>query len=129
MAASGRLWAFANYSRYVRPGAVRIAATSSNSAVNLTAFKNTDGSIAIVALNTATSADPITYSLSGTGTANGATVTPYLTNIGQRRRGAGHRHGQRRGVQRHHPGPVPGQLRHPGRLDQHREHGHGEQPG
>ena len=80
MAASGRLWAFANYSRYVRPGAVRIAATSSSSAVDLTAFKNTDGSVAIVALNTAASADPITYTLSGTGTANGATVTPYLTN-------------------------------------------------
>jgi O-glycosyl hydrolase len=80
VAASGRLWAFANYSRYVRPGAVRIAATSSSSAVDLAAFKNTDGSVAIVALNTATSADPITYTLSGTGTANGATVTPYLTN-------------------------------------------------
>ena len=80
VAASGRLWAFANYSRYVRPGAVRIGATSSSSAVDLTAFKNTDGSIAIVALNTGTSADPVTYSLSGTGTANGATVTPYLTN-------------------------------------------------
>ena len=80
VAASGRLWAFANYSRYVRPGAVRIAASSPNSAVDLTAFKNTDGSVAIVALNTATSADPIAYTLSGTGTANGATVTPYLTN-------------------------------------------------
>jgi O-glycosyl hydrolase len=80
VAASGRLWAFANYSRYVRPGAVRIGATTSSSAVDLTAFKNTDGSIAIVALNTGTSADPVTYSLSGTGTANGATVTPYLTN-------------------------------------------------
>jgi glucuronoarabinoxylan endo-1,4-beta-xylanase len=78
--ASGRLWAFANYSRYVHPGAVRIAATSSNSGVDLAAFKNTDGTVAIVALNTGTSADPITYSLSGTGTPNGATVTPYLTN-------------------------------------------------
>ena len=77
---SGRLWAFANYSRYVRPGAVRIAATSSNSAVDLTAFRNPDGSVAVVALNTGTSADPITYSLSGTGTPSGATVTPYLTN-------------------------------------------------
>ena len=36
--------------------------------------------MAIVALNTGSSADPITYSLSGTGTPNGATVTPYLTN-------------------------------------------------
>src|SRR5581483_6017871 len=78
--ASGRLWAFANYSRYVHPGAVRIAATSSNSAVDLAAFRNTDGTVAIVALNTGTSADPITYSVSGTGTPNGATVAPYLTN-------------------------------------------------
>jgi O-glycosyl hydrolase len=78
--ASARLWAFANYSRYIHPGAVRIAATSSNSAVDISAFKNTDGTVAIVALNTGTSADPITYSLSGTGTPNGATVTPYLTN-------------------------------------------------
>src|ERR1035441_9422950 len=80
VAPSGRLWAFANYSRYVRPGAVRIGATSSNGGVDLTAFKNTDGTIAIVALNTLSSSDPITYSLSGTGTPNGATVTPHLTN-------------------------------------------------
>jgi O-glycosyl hydrolase len=80
VAPSGRLWAFANYSRYVRPGAVRIGATSSNGSVDLTAFKNTDGTIAVVALNTLSSSDPITYSLSGTGTPNGATVTPHLTN-------------------------------------------------
>ena len=64
----------------MHPGAVRIAATSSNSAVDLAAFKNTDGTVAVVALNTGSAADPITYSLSGTGTPNGATVTPYLTN-------------------------------------------------
>ena len=78
VSSSGRLWAFANYSDFVRPGAVRIAATSSNSAVDLTAFKNTNGSVAIVALNTAQTADPITYSLSGVG--SGTAVTPYLTN-------------------------------------------------
>ena len=59
---------------------MRLGATSSSCAVDLTAFKNTDGSVAVVALNTAASADPITYSLSGTGTPSGATVTPYLTN-------------------------------------------------
>ncbi|HEY3870453.1 MAG TPA: cellulose binding domain-containing protein, partial [Actinocrinis sp.] len=80
VSASARLWAFANYSRFIRPGAVRIAATSSNSSVDIAAFKNTNGTIAVTALNTGSSADPITYSLSGTGTANGATVTPYLTN-------------------------------------------------
>jgi O-glycosyl hydrolase len=77
---TGRLWAFANYSRYIHPGAVRIGATSSNSAVDLSAFKNTDGSVTVVALNTGSGADTITYSLAGTGVSNGATVTPYLTN-------------------------------------------------
>jgi len=77
---TGRLWAFANYSRYIHPGAVRIGASSSNNAVNLSAFKNSDGSLAIVALNTSNNSDPITYSLAGTGVADGATVTPYLTN-------------------------------------------------
>ncbi|ACU73817.1 cellulose-binding family II [Catenulispora acidiphila DSM 44928] len=77
---TGRLWAFANYSRYIHPGAVRIGASSSNGAVNLSAYKNTDGSLAIVALNTGSGSDALTYSLANTGVANGATVTPYLTN-------------------------------------------------
>jgi hypothetical protein len=77
---SGRLWAFGNYSRYVLPGAVRIGASSSDSSVPIVAFKNTNGTVAIVALNNLTSADTISYALSGTGTPNGATVTPYLTN-------------------------------------------------
>ncbi|HET9169905.1 MAG TPA: RICIN domain-containing protein [Actinospica sp.] len=77
---TGRLWAFANFSRFVRPGAVRIGASTSNSAVELSAFKNTDGSLSIVALNTGSGSDALTYSLANTGVANGATVTPYLTN-------------------------------------------------
>ncbi len=46
---------------------MRIGASSSNGAVDLSAFKNTDGTVAIVALNTASSADTISYSLAGTG--------------------------------------------------------------
>ena len=79
---TGRLWAFANFSRYIHPGAVRVGASSSNSAVHLSAFKNPDGSLSVVALNTGSGADPITYSMANTGVANGATVTPYLTNNG-----------------------------------------------
>ncbi len=78
-AASGRLWAFANYSRYIRPGAVRIGSTSSNSGVDISAYKNTNGTIAVVALNTLSSADTINYTTSGIGGASG-TVTPWLTN-------------------------------------------------
>jgi O-glycosyl hydrolase len=77
--ASGRLWAFANYSRYIRPGAVRIGSTSSNSGVDISAYKNTDGTVAVVVLNTLSSSDTIGYSTSGIGGTSG-TVTPFLTN-------------------------------------------------
>jgi len=78
--AAGRLWAFANYSDFVRPGAVRIGATSSDSNLLLTAFKNTNGAVAIVAVNQNASADPVTFSLTGTGVANGAVATPYVSD-------------------------------------------------
>jgi O-glycosyl hydrolase len=77
---SGRLWAFANFSDYVRPGAVRIGASSSDGNITTDAFKNTNNTIAIVAMNTSTNSDTDTYSLTGTGVANGATVTPHLSN-------------------------------------------------
>jgi O-glycosyl hydrolase len=77
---SGRLWAFGNFSDFVRPGAVRIGASTADGNLTMDAFKNTNGTISVVVLNTGTAADPVTYSLSGTGTPDGATVTPYLTN-------------------------------------------------
>jgi O-glycosyl hydrolase len=82
VSASGRLWAFANYSRFVRPGAVRIGASTSDSNLELTAFRNADGSVAIVALNTGTSADPVSFALQRLGVSGHATVTPYLTDTG-----------------------------------------------
>jgi O-glycosyl hydrolase len=77
---SGRLWAFGNFSRYVQPGAVRIAATTSDSNLTLDAFKNTNGTVTVVAMNTGTSTDPVTFNLGGTRVANGAIVTPYLSD-------------------------------------------------
>ncbi len=77
---SGRLWAFANFSRFVRPGAVRIGATTSDANLTLDAFKNSGGTMTVVALNTGTSADRVTFSLTGTSVQNGAVVTPFLTN-------------------------------------------------
>jgi len=77
---SGRLWAFGQFSDFVRPGAVRIGATTTDGDLTLDAFKNTSGNVAIVALNTNTSADTDTFSVSGTGTPSNASVTPYLTN-------------------------------------------------
>lgn len=77
---SGRLWAFGNFSDFVRPGAVRIGTSASDGNLTFDAFRNTNGTVAVVALNTSVSSGTVTFSLSGTGTADGATVTPYLTN-------------------------------------------------
>ena len=78
---SGRLWAFANFSDFVRPGAVRVGATTTDGNLTLDAFKNSSSNtLAVVALNTGSSSDTVNFALSGTGVANGATVTPYLTN-------------------------------------------------
>jgi O-glycosyl hydrolase len=78
--ASARLWAFANYSRFVRPGAVRIGATTSDGNLELTAFRNLDGSTAIVVLNTGTSPDTVSFALRHLGIRGGALATPYLTD-------------------------------------------------
>jgi O-glycosyl hydrolase len=77
VATSGRLWAFAGYSRFIRPGAVRIGTTTSATGLDVTAFRNSDGSIAVIVLNRARSRQVATFSLRGL---SGAHVTPYLTD-------------------------------------------------
>jgi O-glycosyl hydrolase len=77
VASSGRLWAFASYSRFIRPGAVRIATTTSDAGLEVSAFRNTDGSIAVVVLNSAHSRQVATFSLRELAAAH---VTPYLTD-------------------------------------------------
>ncbi len=74
---SGRLWAFAGYSRFIRPGAVRIGTTTSDAGLKVSAFRNSDGSIAVVVLNSAHSRQVAAFSLRGL---SGAHVTPYLTD-------------------------------------------------
>ncbi|GAB3896549.1 hypothetical protein GCM10027612_51160 [Microbispora bryophytorum subsp. camponoti] len=56
---SRRLWAMAAYSRFIRPGAVRLGATASDPALKVSAFRNADGSRVIEILNTGTS--PVTW--------------------------------------------------------------------
>ncbi len=76
---SKRLWAMAGYSRHIRPGATRIGASTSDSTLRLSAFRNSDGTVVVVALNAATSANQVSFSLPNTGIGSG-TATPYLTN-------------------------------------------------
>ncbi|KAF2107316.1 glycoside hydrolase superfamily [Lophiotrema nucula] len=60
---SKRLWAFAQF-RIVRPGAVRVGA-SGGSNLKSAAFLNTDGSVAVVIINSGTSAQTVGVSLTG----------------------------------------------------------------
>jgi hypothetical protein len=57
---SKRLWAFAQYSRTIRPGATRVAVSNgNNSNLKVTAFVNADGSTAVNIINGGGSAVPI----------------------------------------------------------------------
>jgi len=60
---SKRLWAFAQW-RIVRPGAVRISA-SGGSNLKSAAFLNTDGSVAVVIINSGTGTQNVGISLAG----------------------------------------------------------------
>ncbi|KAG4218661.1 hypothetical protein PC116_g32859, partial [Phytophthora cactorum] len=66
---SKRLWAFANWSRFVRPGAVRVA-SSGGSGVKSAAFRNVDGSVAVVVISTGGSASSVSVKVN-----NGANAT------------------------------------------------------
>jgi len=74
---SKRLWAMANWSRFVRPGAVRVGA--SGSGVRTSAFVNVDGALAVQVINSGNER-PITISVSG-GTEYSATnATAWVTD-------------------------------------------------
>ncbi|OTA89630.1 glycoside hydrolase family 30 protein [Hypoxylon sp. CO27-5] len=73
---SKRVWAFANWSRFVRPGAIRIS-SSGGTGVKSAAFKNIDGSIAVVVISTGGSASNISIKLNG---ANATEATGWVTD-------------------------------------------------
>jgi O-glycosyl hydrolase len=72
---SKRYWAFAAFGRYIRPGAVRIGATSADSSLDVSAFRNRDGSKVVEVLNTGTTDQPV--SLQGVSLAG---ASAYVTN-------------------------------------------------
>ena len=73
---SGRLWAFTAFSRFVRPGAVRLGATSPASGLELTGFRNAGGPLVAVAINTTASTITVPVSLRHLG----PQAVPYLTD-------------------------------------------------
>ncbi|WP_413809752.1 glycoside hydrolase family 30 protein [Streptomyces sp. OE57] len=64
---SKRLWALAAYSRFIRPGAVRVAADSGADGVKTTAFRNRDGRRVLEILNTGAEPVRTDYALRGGG--------------------------------------------------------------
>ncbi|KAH6912267.1 xylanase [Coprinopsis sp. MPI-PUGE-AT-0042] len=62
---SGRLWAFAMWSRFIRPGARRLSVSGSISSVPYGAFKNTDNSISVVLTNNNGAAQSAKLAFSG----------------------------------------------------------------
>lgn len=73
---SKRLWALAAYSRFIRPGATRVAAQAADPALKVTAFRNPDGTRVVEILNTGTSPVRTTFGLD---TSGGRAIT-YLTD-------------------------------------------------
>jgi O-glycosyl hydrolase len=62
---SGRLWAFAHWSRFVRPGARRVSTTGTIGSVQIGAFLNTDNSVIVVFTNSGSSAQSAAVSFAG----------------------------------------------------------------
>ena len=74
-----RLWVMGNFSRFVRPGYMRVSTSgTAPSGVLLSAYKNpADGTVVVVAINSNTSATPVSLYISG---AVPCTITPWLTS-------------------------------------------------
>jgi O-glycosyl hydrolase len=56
---SGILWAFAMFSRYIRPDAVRVETSGAPSNTNIAAFQNTDGTVVVVMINGGSSTESV----------------------------------------------------------------------
>jgi O-glycosyl hydrolase len=75
---SKRLWAFAQYSRFVKPGARRIGVEASGAQFNMTAFENQGGSVALQVINNGNSTQEISVrGLTGQGHSS---LAGWLTN-------------------------------------------------
>ncbi|KAH7095671.1 putative endo-exoxylanase [Paraphoma chrysanthemicola] len=62
---SKRLWAMANWSRHVRPGAVRVGTTGAPSGARVSAFRNKDGRVAVQVIQTGASGGSVMVKVPG----------------------------------------------------------------
>ncbi|MGH9198527.1 MAG: glycoside hydrolase family 30 beta sandwich domain-containing protein, partial [Acidimicrobiia bacterium] len=78
---SKTLWALGNFSKFIRPGFVRIGTALSNTSLLTSAYKDpTTGRFVIVAINNTTSALTVWFNTVGF---TGGVVTPYVTSSSQ----------------------------------------------
>lgn len=62
---SGRLWAFGMFSRWIRPGAVRVGVSGVPSGLKMSAFKNPDGRLSVQILNNQSHSISVRINVSG----------------------------------------------------------------
>ncbi len=74
---SARLWTFASYFRFARPGSVRVDASSSVEEVYVSAFVNKNGTVAVPVINAAHAPYEVNVDLFGV---NVTRATAYLTD-------------------------------------------------
>ena len=76
---SKRLWVLGNYARFVRPGYMRVSTSGTvPSGVYVSAYQNpADGTVAVVAINTNSSASPLSLFVSGVVPCS---ITPWVTS-------------------------------------------------
>ncbi|HEV2861520.1 MAG TPA: glycoside hydrolase family 30 beta sandwich domain-containing protein [Pyrinomonadaceae bacterium] len=74
-----RLYVLGQFSRFIRPGSVVLASTSSDATLQVTAVRPTTGAVAVVLANGGRSAHTVTVNLPGL-TNTPASVTPYRTS-------------------------------------------------
>lgn len=74
---SKRLWAFANWSRYVRPGAIRVGVSGEPSGAKVSAFRNIDGTIAVQVIQGGTASGSVAVRVLGFNT---KTAKAYITD-------------------------------------------------
>ncbi|KAH7110851.1 putative endo-exoxylanase [Dendryphion nanum] len=62
---SKRLWAMANWSRFVRPGAKRVGISGGPSGARVSAFRNVDGGVSVQVIQTGTGSSSVTVKIGG----------------------------------------------------------------
>lgn len=77
---SKRLWAFGQWSRFVRPGAVRVGVQGAPSGVRVSAFQNVDGAVAVQFINTGAAAASVQVKVGGGESFAAGAATAHVTD-------------------------------------------------